>query len=125
MILWQFIEFGTEGSIFVLKACLDHLNRHETELKNAPLEKVVALIFRYLLERPNFSTVFCESLRNSEISEEILENFSNVLHLSVPEKICIGLALSDSENSDIRICGKLQLLSSGLLLNRVVSLIFC
>ncbi|XP_024032955.1 CCR4-NOT transcription complex subunit 1 [Morus notabilis] len=104
--LSQFIEFGTEGSIFVLKACLDHLNRHETESKNAPLEKVVASIFRYLLERPNFSTVFCESLRNSEISEGILDNFSNVLHLSVPEKICIGLALSDSENSDIRICGK-------------------
>lgn len=35
-----------------------------------------------------------------------IENFSDALHLSLPEKICIGLALSNSENFDIRICGK-------------------
>ena len=93
----------------LLKACVDHLHQQKTDVKNAALEKVVASIFRYLLGRPNFSTVLCESMRNSEINEGVLENLSNVLQLSVPEKIRVGLALSDSENSDIRICGKLHL----------------
>ncbi|KAF4401859.1 hypothetical protein G4B88_013146 [Cannabis sativa] len=104
--LSQFVEYETEGRILLLQTCLDHLNRYRTDAKNATLEIVVAAIFKCLLDRPNFSTVFCESLRNSEISEAILENFSNALHLSASEKICIGLALSDSENSDTRICGK-------------------
>lgn len=90
----------------LLKACVDHLHQQKTDVNNAALEKVVASIFRYLLERPNFSTVLCESMRNSEINEGVLENLSNVLRLSLPEKIRVGLALSDSENSDIRICGK-------------------
>lgn len=93
----------------LLKACVDHLHQQKTDVKNVALEKVVASIFRYLLERPNFSTVLCESMRNSEINEGVLENLSYELQLSVLEKIRVGLALSDSENSDIRICGKLHL----------------
>ncbi|PON57727.1 CCR4-NOT transcription complex subunit [Trema orientale] len=104
--LSQFVEYETEGSILLLQTCLDHLNRYRADAKNVTLEKVVAAIFKSLLERPNFSTVFCESLRNLEISEGILENLTNSLHLSVSEKICIGLALSASENLDTRICGK-------------------
>lgn len=107
---WQFIEYESEGSILLLQTCLNYLNRNRTDGKNGPLEKVVAAIFKCLLDRPNFITVFCESLRNSEISEGMLENFSNALHLPVIEKICIGLALSDSEHSESRICGKFNLL---------------
>ncbi|XP_048431931.1 CCR4-NOT transcription complex subunit 1 isoform X3 [Pyrus x bretschneideri] len=102
----QFIEYGIEGSILLLQACLDHLTNYRTELKNAALERVFASIFKSLLDRPNFCTVFCQSLRNTEISEGILENISNALHLSVSEKTGIALALSDSENLDTRICGK-------------------
>ncbi|RXI06771.1 hypothetical protein DVH24_025907 [Malus domestica] len=104
--LSQFIEYGIEGSILLLQTCLDHLTNYRTELKNAALERVFASIFKSLLDRPNFSTVFCQSLRNTEISEGILENVSNALHLSVSEKTGIALALSDSENLDTRICGK-------------------
>ncbi|EXB25263.1 hypothetical protein L484_010131 [Morus notabilis] len=104
--LSQFIKLGTEKSIVLLKACFDNLNRHKTEPKNPPLEKVVASIFRNLLVRPNFCTVLRKSLRESKISHGTIENFSDALHLSLPEKICIGLALSNSENFDIRICGK-------------------
>ena len=106
----QFIEFGTEGSILLLQTCFDHLNRHRTESKNGLLEKVVLSIFRLVLDRPNFSTVFCESFRSLEISEGTLENFCNLLQLSAPEKICVGLALSESENSESRICGNILLL---------------
>ncbi|KAL5571856.1 hypothetical protein UlMin_021453 [Ulmus minor] len=102
----QFVEYGTEGSILLLQTCLDHLNRHRADLKNSALERVLGLIFKSLIEKPNFSTVFCESLRNLEISEGMLENFSNALHLSAPEKLSVGLALSDSENPENRMCGQ-------------------
>lgn len=86
------------------------------------LELAVASIFKFLLGKPNFSTVFCESLRNTEINEGALENFSNVLHLSVSEKIGIGLALSDSENLDTRNCGTFQFLSgSTILISKIYS----
>ncbi|KAM1140419.1 hypothetical protein ACFX19_041194 [Malus domestica] len=104
--LSQFTEHGLEGSILLLQTCLDHLTNYRTDLKSAALERVLASIFKYLLDKPNFSTVFCECLRNIEINEGILENFSNALLLSVSEKISIALALSDSEDLDTRICGK-------------------
>lgn len=105
---WQFVEYGVEGSIMLLQACIDHLNSYGTDSKNMQLESVVASIFRYLLDQPNFSTVFFESLRNAEINEGTLENFSDALHLSVSEKIAIGLALSDSENLEARMSGKFR-----------------
>ncbi|BBG97359.1 transcription regulator [Prunus dulcis] len=83
--LSQFTEYGIEGSILLLQTCLGHLTNYGTDLKNVALER---------------------SLRNTEINEGILENFSNALHLSVCEKIAIGLALLDSENLDSRTCGK-------------------
>lgn len=70
----------------------------------------LASIFRYLFDKPNFSTVFCEALRNTVISEALLGDFCNTLHFSVPENIGIGLALSDSENLDIRTSGKFDYL---------------
>ncbi|XP_004306964.1 PREDICTED: CCR4-NOT transcription complex subunit 1-like [Fragaria vesca subsp. vesca] len=104
--LTQFIEYGIEGSILLLQTCLDHLNHYRIDIKNVALERVLASLFKYLIDQPNFSTMFCESLRNTEVNEGIVENFSSALQLSVPEKIGIGLALSDSENLDTRICGK-------------------
>lgn len=113
LLSWQFVEYGIEGSILLLQTCLDHQKCNRTDSKNMPLERVLASIFKYLLDRPNFSTVFCESVRDLEVNEGMLENFSNALHLSISEKISIGLALSDSENFDYRICGRFLLLTSG------------
>ncbi|KAL6965062.1 hypothetical protein U1Q18_036119 [Sarracenia purpurea var. burkii] len=104
--LCQYVGYGTEGSILVLQTCLDHLSIHGKDLKNLQLEPIFGSIFKYVLDKPNFSTVLCESLRSAAINEDFLENLSNALHLSVCEKIGIGLALSDSENSDTRMCGK-------------------
>ncbi|CAA2972771.1 Hypothetical predicted protein [Olea europaea subsp. europaea] len=56
--------------------------------------------------KPNFSTVFCESLKTAAVNEESLQSLSDALHLSASERIGLGLALSDSENLDIRMCGK-------------------
>ncbi|KAF5959836.1 hypothetical protein HYC85_001045 [Camellia sinensis] len=67
---------------------------------------LLAAIFRYLLQWPNFSTVFCEAVRTMVISEQLLTDFCDALHLSVSEKIGIGLALANSENVDIRTSGQ-------------------
>lgn len=104
--LSQYIGYGTEGSILLLQTCLDSLNEHGKDLKNMQLEPVLIAVFKYMLEKPNFSTVFCESLRSTAVSEEFLENLSTAFQLSASEKIGFGLALSDSENLDIRMCGK-------------------
>ena len=69
-------------------------------------EPILRAVIKYLLEKPNFSTVFSESVKAVEISESFLESLSNGLQLSLLEKIAIGLALSDSENHDTRICGE-------------------
>ncbi|GLT84370.1 hypothetical protein SLE2022_026050 [Rubroshorea leprosula] len=106
--LSQFLGFGIEGSIVVLQTCLDYLNldKAEADLKNSQVEAVIASTFRYALEKPNSCTVLCQSLGSADISEDFLENFSKVLHLSVSEKIGIGLALSESENLEARTYGK-------------------
>ncbi|KAK4414642.1 CCR4-NOT transcription complex subunit [Sesamum alatum] len=97
---------GMEGSILLLQTCLDHLNIYGKDLKNAKLHPIYSSIFKHILDKPNFSTVFSESLRTAAINEGLLQNLSGALQLSVSEKIGIGLALSSSENHDIRMCGK-------------------
>ncbi|XP_022770231.1 CCR4-NOT transcription complex subunit 1-like isoform X3 [Durio zibethinus] len=103
--LCQFFEYGIEGSILVLQTCLDCLHSHMTDSK-LQSEQVIASIFRHAMDKPNFCTVFCHSLRSMDISEDFLENFSKAIQLSVSEKIGLSLALFDSESPDIRMCGK-------------------
>lgn len=71
-------------------------------------EPILGAVIKYLLDKPNFSTVFSESMKNIEINESFLESFCNGLPLSLLEKIIISLALSDSENPDVRLCGKYE-----------------
>lgn len=104
----QFAEYDTDGSILLLQTCLDHLNFVSSDLKDMQQFPILGAIIKHLLDRPNFSTVFSESLKTVEISESFLENFSNGLQLSLLEKIAIGLALSDSENVDTRLCGEYE-----------------
>ncbi|KAK6936303.1 CCR4-NOT transcription complex subunit 1, HEAT repeat [Dillenia turbinata] len=105
--LFQFTQYGSEGSILLLQTCLDNMNFHSGDVHNMQLKPdLLAAIFRYLLEMPNFSTVFCESLRSFVISEGFLRELCNALHFSVAEKIGIGLALAESENLDVRTTGQ-------------------
>ncbi|TKY68978.1 CCR4-NOT transcription complex subunit 1 [Spatholobus suberectus] len=69
-------------------------------------EPILVAVIKHLLDKPNFSTVFSESMKNIEINESFLESFCNGLQLSLLEKIVISLALSDSEHPDVRLCGK-------------------
>ncbi|XP_031484451.1 uncharacterized protein LOC116253657 isoform X3 [Nymphaea colorata] len=104
--LCQFVEYGIDGCILLLQICLDQVKFHDGDLQSMQLKsELLSVIFRYLLERPNFSTVFCQSLR-TQVSEIYLEDLSKALHLSIPEKIGIGLALSDSDDMDVRLKGQ-------------------
>jgi len=105
----QFMEYGFEGSVLTLQTCLEYL---KTDLKNIQLEPVLVSVFKFVLDKPNSSTVFCQSLRSLEITENFLEKLSNSLKLSVAEKIGIGLALTDAENADTRMFGELFVYSS-------------
>uniref|UniRef100_A0A2K1XR30 CCR4-Not complex component Not1 C-terminal domain-containing protein n=1 Tax=Populus trichocarpa TaxID=3694 RepID=A0A2K1XR30_POPTR len=101
--LCQFMEYGFEGSVLTLQTCLEYL---KTDLKNIQLEPVLVSVFKFVLDKPNSTTVFCQSLRSLEITENFLEKLSNSLKLSVAEKIGIGLALTDAENADTRMFAK-------------------
>ncbi|XP_010258903.1 PREDICTED: CCR4-NOT transcription complex subunit 1 isoform X3 [Nelumbo nucifera] len=105
--LCQFVDYGSEGSILLLQSCLDHVNFHGGDMQNVQWKPdIIAAIFRYLLDKPNFSTVLSEALRSTVVSEGFLRDFFGALNFSVSEKIAIGLALSDSENLDIRTSGQ-------------------
>ncbi|KAL9175940.1 hypothetical protein ABFS82_02G145600 [Erythranthe guttata] len=104
--LCKYTMHGVEGSMLLLRTCLDHANSFGKDLKTTKLHPLYASIFKHILDKPNFSTLLTESLRTVAINEDFLQNLSGALHLSVSEKIGIGLALSDSENHDVRMCGK-------------------
>ncbi|KAJ6722687.1 CCR4-NOT TRANSCRIPTION COMPLEX [Salix koriyanagi] len=101
--LCLFMEYGVEGSILTLQTCLEYLN---TDLKNMQLEPVLVSVFKFILDKPNSTTVFCQSLRSLEITVNFLEKLAILPKLSVAEKIGIGLALSDAENADTRMFAK-------------------
>ncbi|MED6130919.1 hypothetical protein PIB30_005208 [Stylosanthes scabra] len=104
--LSQFAEFGTVGCILLLQTCFDHFNYVRRDLKDVKYEPILGAVIKHLLDKPNFSTVFSESLKNIDINENFLANFCNGLQLSLLEKIGISLALSDSENPETRLSGK-------------------
>lgn len=74
--------------------------------KNPQLKHdLVAIIFRYCLDKSYFTTSFCEALRAIPVSSGFLETLSNELELSAAERVGVGLALSDSENPDLNLEG--------------------
>ncbi|KAI3844272.1 hypothetical protein MKW92_023019 [Papaver armeniacum] len=109
--LSQFVvDYGSEGSILLLSTCLDHMNFYGGEDSTSSINlkpQLLSAIFRYQLDKPNFSTVLCQALRNVTVPHEfLLRDVLNELKFSVSEKIAFGLALSDSEELDIRSIGQ-------------------
>ncbi|KAH9627459.1 hypothetical protein KSS87_006150 [Heliosperma pusillum] len=103
--LRQFSDYGLEGSILTLQSCLDYINIYENEVKSDHLHPAFASLFRFILGKPNFSSILCQSLRHVAIREGFLDDLSNLFCLSLSEKIAVGLALSESENSEARLVG--------------------
>ncbi|KAF7147217.1 hypothetical protein RHSIM_Rhsim03G0166300 [Rhododendron simsii] len=105
--LCQFVDYGCEGSILLLQTCLDHSNFQEGDVHKMQLKSdLLAGIFRYLLQCPNFSSIFCQAMRNMVMSERFISDFCDALQLSLYEKVGVGLSLSDSENVAIRTIGQ-------------------
>ncbi|XP_017218466.1 uncharacterized protein LOC108195949 isoform X2 [Daucus carota subsp. sativus] len=104
--LSEFIGYGTEESILVLQTCFDQLNFQWKDYKNIQLEPIFVSIFRNILNRPNFSTLLCQSIKSLSVNEDLLDSLCKAMQLAASERIVLGLALSESENADVRMCGK-------------------
>lgn len=93
--------YGLDGSIVLLQSCLDQVNLCEGDVQNMQLKlELLSIVVKYLMHQPNFSTVFCEAVKNSHSDETILGDLSKTLHLSLPEQIGLGLALADSDDTN-------------------------
>ncbi|KAG9452304.1 hypothetical protein H6P81_005208 [Aristolochia fimbriata] len=102
--LTEIADLKSEDSILLLQTLLDQVKFRDGDMQ-LKLD-VLSAIFRHLMGRPNFTTVFCVALRNTQMSEGFLMDLSKAVNLTTPEKIGVGLALSDSENLDFRMKGQ-------------------
>ncbi|XP_057532309.1 uncharacterized protein LOC130810318 isoform X1 [Amaranthus tricolor] len=103
--LTELAEHGLEGSLLILQTCLDCMHLNGADVKNVNLHSVISSVFRFIMDKPNFSTVLCQSLKNIAIKDGFLDDLSTALSLSISEKIATGLALSESESPEARLIG--------------------
>ncbi|XP_044957185.1 uncharacterized protein LOC123408030 [Hordeum vulgare subsp. vulgare] len=105
---FQLVDYGHDGCLLMLQVCLDEVLLNDREAKNLQLKHdLLSSTFRYCLDKTYFSTCFCEALmRIKTATDGLLETLSSVLELSAAEKVGIGLALSDSDNSGMKLKGQ-------------------
>ncbi|CAL4923781.1 unnamed protein product [Urochloa decumbens] len=103
--LCQLADCSPDGCLLLLQVCVGEVLLNVGGAKN-PKHDLVATIFRYCLDKPYFSTSFNEALRAIPVSDGFLGTLSNELELSAAERVGVGLALSDSENSDLNLEGR-------------------
>ncbi|KAL5217094.1 hypothetical protein ABZP36_017778 [Zizania latifolia] len=105
--LRQLVDSGLDGCILLLQFCLDQVLLTSQELEKSHFRHdLLSAIFRYCMDKTCFSTCFCEALRPIAATDGLLKTLSNVLELSAPEKVGIGLAFSDFENSVLKLKGQ-------------------
>ena len=75
--LEKLTRYGLDGSIVFLQSCLDKLNLCEGDAHNMQLKlKLLSIVVKYLMHRPNFNIVFWEAVKNTHTGESILADFS-------------------------------------------------
>ncbi|RCV47021.1 hypothetical protein SETIT_9G577600v2 [Setaria italica] len=105
--LCQLVDCGLDGCILVLQVCLNQRLLTAGEVKNLQSQQnLLSDVFRYCLDKTYFSTCFCEALKMTALPDGFLETLSNLLELSAAEKVGFGLALLDSEYSEIKLKGQ-------------------
>lgn len=125
---FQLVDSGLDGCSLVIRVCLNQVLLSAGEVKNLQLQqKLLSYVFRYCLHKTCFATSFCEALTTIALADDFLESLSNLLELSVAEKVGVGLALSDSEDSEIKqkgrhFCESSDLISSTLIFRRSLTL---
>ena len=83
----QFIDNGTETIILLVEMCFNRFIIYGEDLKSMFEEPAIAALFRKLMEKPHFVTVFSHVvLTHTPISEEFIDDLSNSLQLSAYEK---------------------------------------
>uniref|UniRef100_R7W1Y5 CCR4-NOT transcription complex subunit 1 n=1 Tax=Aegilops tauschii TaxID=37682 RepID=R7W1Y5_AEGTA len=102
------VDYGHDGCLLLLQVCLDEVLLNDREAKNLQLKHdLLSATFRYCLDKTYFSTCFCEALMRIKTGTDgLLETLSSALELSAAEKVGIGLALSDSDNSGMKLKGQ-------------------
>ncbi|KAH9287615.1 hypothetical protein KI387_031732 [Taxus chinensis] len=97
--LTRFTGYGLDGSIVLLQSCLDQVNLRDGDVQNMQLKlELLSVVVKYLVHQSNFSTVFCQAVRNTHMTEDILGYLSKALHLSLLEQVGLGFALADSDD---------------------------
>ncbi|KAG8092529.1 hypothetical protein GUJ93_ZPchr0012g21276 [Zizania palustris] len=105
--LCQLTDCSPDGCILLLQVCLDEVLLNAEVANNSQLKHdLLSNLFKYCLDKPYFSTSFCEALRTVHVSDLFLETLSNVLELSAGERVGVGLALSDSDNLGLNLQGQ-------------------
>ncbi|KAG8083808.1 hypothetical protein GUJ93_ZPchr0010g10249 [Zizania palustris] len=105
--LCQLADCSPDGCILLLQVCLNEVLLNSEVAKNSQLKRdLLSIVFKYCLDKPYFSTSFCEALRTVNVSDLFLETLSTELELSAGERVGIGLALSDSDNLGLNLHGK-------------------
>ncbi|VVA89571.1 unnamed protein product [Arabis nemorensis] len=107
----QFVDFGVETSIPVLKTCLDVFTLRRSQANALQLEKVVSLVFKRVMKISNLGTVLSHAFKDVEVTDEFVHDLTNALDLTSSEKIGFALALADFERSDAKTSGRNLLLA--------------
>uniref|UniRef100_A0A0E0BDM2 Transcription regulator n=1 Tax=Oryza glumipatula TaxID=40148 RepID=A0A0E0BDM2_9ORYZ len=97
--LCQLADCSPDGCSLLLQVCLDEVLLNADVAKSSRLKpELLSTVFKYCLDKPYFSTSFCEALKTVHVSDMFLVKLSNELNLSAGERVGVGLALSDSGN---------------------------
>lgn len=99
----QLINEERDGSIILLRTCLEQVNLAEDDQNLEVKLDFLALVIKNLIYQPNVGTVLCEALRILPfVSDDFLPNLSRALRLSLPEQVALALALTEAEDSNLQ-----------------------
>ncbi|KAL0758259.1 hypothetical protein Bca101_095927 [Brassica carinata] len=108
----QLVDVGIETSIPALKTCIDCFTVRRSHPNALQLEKLVSLVFKRVLNNSNnLQTLISHALQDVEVTDDFVDDLTNALGFSIPEKVSVALVLADSERSDAKSSGRNLLLA--------------
>ena len=109
----QLVDVGIETSIPALKTCIDCFTVRRSHPNALQLEKLVSLVFKRVLNNSdNLQTLISNALQDVELTDEFVDDLTDALGFTIPEKISVSLVLADSERSDAKSSGTFFFIAS-------------
>lgn len=109
----QLVDVGIETSIPALKTCIDCFTVRRSHPNALQLEKLVSLVFKRVLNNSNnLQTLISHALQDVEVTDDFVDDLTNALGFSIPEKVSVALVLADSERSDAKSSGAFFFIAS-------------